>query len=345
MKERLAAIDVSSIEELQRIKTEQDVILQRLEMMEEKRSAVSEEVFGRVHLDYEGQMTDLEEQAGPLKEQARGQYAELKVVLEEIEAAVNTAEMDSEELQLRHDLGEFSDEDFAEHQEEHEDRVAEHRSDLEEAQALRERFLSAFHSEDELEDGSPADPGEEVQEEEQEVFEDEDDPGVPGLPAGPPPIPGNDDQVFGDSEPEAEIEPESELAEEVEEAAPMAMEAEEISDQTVSMPLPSPVPEDATMILKWPALLLQTEKGDFEERPVVGASSILGSDPECEITISGSKVGQRHSEIIMTENGHMVRNLDETVGTLVNGVEITEWNLSDGDSIQIGEVILVFKEA
>ena len=62
MKEKLAAIDVTSIEELQRIKVEQDVVQDRLRALEDKRDDVSQEVFDRVRLDYEGQVRDM----GPL---------------------------------------------------------------------------------------------------------------------------------------------------------------------------------------------------------------------------------------------------------------------------------------
>jgi len=326
MKGKLDAIDVSSIEELQRIKAEQDVILERLDLMEEKRGAVSEEVYDRVHLDYEGQMTMLEEQAGPLKEQARGQHASLKIVLEEIEESLKSEEMDLEELQLRHDLGEFSDEDFGTKMEECEALVSGHQDDLAEAQALKEQFISAFHSEEELEEEPQSGPTDESPESDRETLGGEEIDGASELSEGPPPPPG-DDPVF-----------------EAEETAPVALEAEEIPEQTAEVSLPSPSPDGETMILRWPKLLLQTEGGDFEEHSVVGVSTSLGSGTECDITISGIKVAERHAEILLTEDGHLIRDLESSVGTLVNGVEITEWNLADGDSIQMGELVLVYKE-
>lgn len=336
MQEKLAAIDESSIEELQRIKAEQDVILQRLNLMKERREVVSEEVFGRVHLDYEGRMKSLEEQAGPLKVQVREQYSALKIVLAEVEASVKTAEMDREELQLRHDLGEFSDEAFATHLEEHEARVAGHQGDLAGVQALREKLLSAFHSEGELEGESQPSPTSSTPEINLETLVGVEIPGVSDLPEGPPPIPGFDEAIsleFGGA-PSAEAE----------EVAPVAMEDEEIPEQAASIPLPSPAPDGATMILRWPTLLLQTEGGDFEEHTVVGGSTILGSDSACDIVVSGVKVADRHAEISLAQHGHMIRDLDSSVGTLVNGVRITEWKLSDGDSIQVGDVVLIFKD-
>ncbi len=336
MKDRLVAIDVSSIEELQRIKSEQEVILERLDLMEEKRGAVSEVVYERVHLDYEGRMRGLEAEAGPLKEQARGEYGVLKTMLVEIESSLKTAEMDQEELQLRHDLGEFSDDAFGTQQEEHEAQVSGHQNDLAEAQALKERFLSAFHTEEELEEGSQSDLAEEILSSIAEPFGDEEIAEEFIFPEGPPPLP-EDTGDIGEA-------PDGQPIVEAEEAAPVAMEAEEVPEQTEAIPLPSPVPDGATMILRWPVLLLQTDTGDFEEHTVVGGSTVLGSGSECDIIISGVKVAERHAEITLAEDGHVIRDLESSVGTLINGVEITEWKLADGDSIQLGEVVLVYKE-
>ncbi len=336
MKERLVAIDVSSIEELQRIKAEQEVILERLDLMEEKQGAVSEEVYDRVHRDYEGRMKALDAEAGPLKEQARGEYGVLKTVLVEIESSLKTAEMDQEELQLRHDLGEFSDEAFGTQQEEHEAQVSGYQNDLAEAQELKERFLSAFHTEEELEEGSQSGLAEETPEGDPEPFGGEEFTEEADLPEGPPPLPENNG-VFGEV-------PDLQPVVEAEEAAPVAMEAEEVPELTAAIPLPSQVPDGATMILRWPKLLLQTEAGDFEEHTVVGGSTVLGSGSACDITISGIKVAERHAEITLAEDGHVIRDLESSVGTLINGVEITEWKLADGDSIQLGEVVLIYKE-
>ncbi len=336
MKERLAAIDAASIEELQRIKAEQDVILQRLKLMEEKRSAVSEEVFGRVLLDYEGRMNSLEDEAGPLKERARIQHGALKILLLEIEASVKTAEMDREELQLRHDLGEFADETYSEALKEHEDRVEGHHGDLAEAQALKEGFLSAFYSEEELEDGAEPDPALSISDEEPEDLEVEGDPDAPVSQEGPPPIPWDDENDHEESDDPPEFE--------AEEAVPVAMEAKEIPDLPELDSLLSLVEDDGTMILRWPKLILQAENGDFEQHTVVGGSTILGSGSACDIVITGAKVAERHAEIIMIADGHMIRDLESSVGTLVNGVEISEWKLAGGDSIQLGEAVLIFKQ-
>lgn len=303
MREELAAIDVSAIEELQRIKKEQDVVLERLERMDEKRTSVSEEVFARVQADYKKRLEKLEREAEPLKEQARQQYARLTSVHGKIEAAVAAAMMDREELQLRHELGEFDDEAFAGRMKEQEARVAGHQGDLEEAESIRKRFLSAFHSEDELEAA-----------------------------AAPPPPP---------SRPKVE-----ELPEAVGEVTVVGGQLTGDRDKTTAIPVPAETgaqrPEDGTMILKWPKLVVHSDSGEAESYSVVGAATTIGSAKECDMVLAGKKVAGRHAEIRLGPNGHIIKNLGAAVGTLVNGVEITERELADGDVIQIGGVKLTF---
>jgi len=308
MKEELAAIDVSSIEELQRIKAEQDVILERLEKMEEKKESVSNEVYSRVHADYESRLKGLDEEAGPLKQQARLQYSELKVVLGTIDTALETAKMDREELQLRHDLGEFDDDAYAKHIKEHDGKVKGHQRDLGDGEGIRDRFLSAFHSEDELETGSET------------------------LPPAPPVEPKADDQPKTAKIKTIPAEP----------PAPANL------DKTAAISLPTPEPEapeqpdGATMILKWPKLLVHSDTGHAEEHAVVGVETVLGSGGDCGIVVEGKKVSAKHASIALGPTGHLIRDLGSQVGTLVNGVEVSERELANGDTIQLGEVKMTF---
>jgi hypothetical protein len=335
MKDELAAIDVSSIEELQRIKSEQDVILERLEMLENKRESVSDAVFTRVNSDYQTRLGALDETAGPLKVQARDQYALLKAVLGDIESALQTARMDREELQLRHELGEFTDDVFKKHMREHEERVADHQQELAEAESIRDRFIAAFRSEEELEEDAPtpkpAPPEPETEPESEPEPEIDDDITAAGVVLPEPSMPAEDP-------PDAPV-PEPPATE-----APAGFDA----DMTAAMPAPPMAeadepPEGATMILQWPKLLVQTGTGGAQEHSVVGGETVLGTGADCDIVLHGNKVSPRHAAIVLAPDGHVIKDLKSTVGTLVNGVEVTEWKLTNGDTIQIGEIRLTFK--
>jgi hypothetical protein len=310
MKKELTAIDVSSIEELQRFKAEQDVVLERLKLMDEKRESVSDEVFNRVQVDYKNRLKSLDDEADPLKEQARLQYAELKMVLEEIDASVATEKLDREELQLRHDLGEFTDEEFAKHIKEQDARVARHQKDLAEAEGIRDRFLSAFHTEEELE--------------------------VSQKKPSPPPPAGS--QETKEEKPEKH----ETLSVDPSEQTVVGVPLPKTPAKTKGIPLSAKEPDGATMILQWPKLLVHSDSGHAEEHAVVGTGTILGSGEDCDIVLVGKKVSERHAEIALGPNGHLIRDLKSQVGTLVNGVEVSERELANGDTIQLGEVKLTF---
>lgn len=122
--------------------------------------------------------------------------------------------------------------------------------------------------------------------------------------------------------------------------------AEPNLDKTTAIPIPKPAPpqppDGSTMILQWPKLLIHSGTGHAEEHAVVGAETVLGSGDECDIVVEGKKVSARHAAIALGPTGHLVRDLKSQVGTLVNGVEVTERELVNGDTIQIGEVKMTF---
>jgi pSer/pThr/pTyr-binding forkhead associated (FHA) protein len=96
------------------------------------------------------------------------------------------------------------------------------------------------------------------------------------------------------------------------------------------------------MILKWPKLLVHSDTGHAEEHAVVGAETVLGRGSDCSIVVEGKKVSAKHAKIALGPTGHLIRDLGSQVGTLVNGVEVSERELANGDTIQLGEVKMTF---
>ncbi len=365
MLEELEAIDTSAIEELQRIKGEQEVLADRLTRMEEKRGKVSEEVFMRVRSDYETRMHTLEQEAAPLKEAARREYGRLKKLLEDLGEAARTARLDREELELRHELGEFSQEEYEKLVEEHEGRVREHQQHLSEAEDLQKRFQSAFLDPSELE--IPEAPGDGTVEpdaapalelDEEEIGPERQDAETQDVapPAGAEEIPPSEEPAVPYPETGGETSgQDSPTPEDVLDAA--------FPEATAAIPVPPELAEDSaetgetaggdeepvfagdsTMLISWPKLIGQAEDGSTVEYPVAGSTTTLGRDPDNDIVLSGKKVSRRHAEVVLAEDGYVIRDLGSTVGTLVNGVQVTEWKLSNGDSVQLGDVVLVFME-
>ncbi|MBZ0112758.1 MAG: FHA domain-containing protein [Thermoanaerobaculia bacterium] len=186
-KEAIDSVDTSTIEELQKLKERVDVLQGRLEAMEERQEAVTEAVFERVQADYRSQLDELAEEASPLKAKARAEYARLRETYLQLQSAQSEARLAKEEIEFRHELGEFEGKEFEGLRKEHSATLAECEQDLAAAEAVRQRFIEAFGSEEELE--SETEATEEValvsDESPKEEDEEHEDPvGTMALPAG-----------------------------------------------------------------------------------------------------------------------------------------------------------------
>ena len=147
----LSAIDLSAIEALKKLKQEHDQLSERLKSMEAMKSNFADAVYVRVRGDYEKRIAALDTEAAPLKQAAREQYAHLRALLGRFEADHEAVKLDQQELELRHQLGEFDDKEFAKRIKAIENTVAERGQARARGLELKARFLEAFHSESELE--------------------------------------------------------------------------------------------------------------------------------------------------------------------------------------------------
>ncbi|MEI7901467.1 MAG: sigma 54-interacting transcriptional regulator [bacterium] len=68
----------------------------------------------------------------------------------------------------------------------------------------------------------------------------------------------------------------------------------------------------------------------------------LGSSRHNDLLIADSTVSKRHCEIVVDQNGYLIRDLDSTNGTLVQGVRVSSAHLAPGSEIQLGKTRIVF---
>jgi len=151
MLERIGEIDTGAIEELTRIRRDQEVLEDRLRLMGDRREGVSEVVFERVRGDYRGRLDALDGEARPLKERARREYAKLRALHDELQRARDEARLEKEEVDFRNGLGEFAAGEYERRAADCAERVSAREGELGEVEALRERFLASCRSPEELE--------------------------------------------------------------------------------------------------------------------------------------------------------------------------------------------------
>jgi S1-C subfamily serine protease/pSer/pThr/pTyr-binding forkhead associated (FHA) protein len=74
---------------------------------------------------------------------------------------------------------------------------------------------------------------------------------------------------------------------------------------------------------------------------VVDRTTVVGRDPECDISLDHDSVSRRHAQLSVDAFGVRVRDLGSTNGTWINGERIsTERRLTDADEVRFGSVLL-----
>ncbi|WP_287019962.1 FHA domain-containing protein, partial [Dictyoglomus sp.] len=69
----------------------------------------------------------------------------------------------------------------------------------------------------------------------------------------------------------------------------------------------------------------------------------IGREQENDIVIPNPTVSRFHAKIIRSEDKYFIEDLGSANGTMVNGIKVTKELLHDGDIVQLGDVVLVFK--
>jgi predicted component of type VI protein secretion system len=73
--------------------------------------------------------------------------------------------------------------------------------------------------------------------------------------------------------------------------------------------------------------------------------TIIGRSTQVTLHIESALLSRRHAAIQCDGPAHRVRDLDSANGVFVNGVKAHSSVLHDGDTVQIGDVVLIFHEA
>ncbi len=151
----LAEIELGALKELKILRDQQAVVEGRLEELEKHRGSTSPLVFERVMHDYRSQIGALDERAEPLRCSVRAEFAKLERLVDRLHEDEQAVRSSREELVLRHQVGEFSKEEFDSRIACVEQQMARAAKRVERGTQLRHHFVAAFRSEDELTLGEP----------------------------------------------------------------------------------------------------------------------------------------------------------------------------------------------
>ena len=321
MQEELSGIDTSSIEALKTLKDEHDVLDGRIKAMEEIKESVAAAVYVRVHADYATRLEALQAQSRPLKEQAREQYANLKRIVARLEADTEAVKLDKQEVELRHQLGEFDKKEFERRVKAIDVQAAEKGELHQRAQELKARFVASVHAESELETVAPPPPA----------------------PAPPTKTPYSTDQlnVVGT----AQLDQASVRAAIAARQASPPPPPEMGTMVMPSMKAPPAPTSDATVMFRPARLVPQNPEAGKTTFSLSLKPMTLGSDARNDVRLSGTGVESKHAQINPTPQGFLLLDLDTKTGTRVNNERIGERLLAHEDVVQIGAARFVFRSS
>jgi hypothetical protein len=356
----LEAIDVSAVDALKTLKSEQDVLTERLQQLEEKRSAVAEPVYLRVRGDYETRNREIEQKGAPLKQQARVQFLELSALLERYAGDHEAITLDRQEIELRHQLGEFDEAEFKRRIADLETELAARAEALKRAQDLKAKFLDAFHSEAELHVAASPPPAAPAETPAPPSAVAPNAPSAPTVPGGfrtlETDVIGDQTQVFAAMPPMPPMPP-APPPPAPPATAPVAAAAKpnRAPSETQMMPvLDIPLParnsaapaaaSGATVVVRAARLVPQNPEAG-KNSVVLGLNSVsIGADAASDVRVGGPGVDPKHAQLSVSMAGYTVVDLGSPHGTRVNAEKIRERLLRDQDVIQIGAARWVFRE-
>ena len=323
MQEELSGIDTSSIEALKTLKDEHDVLDGRIKAMEEIKESVAAAVYVRVHADYATRLEALQAQSRPLKEQAREQYANLKRIVARLEADTDAVKLDKQEVELRHQLGEFDKKEFERRVKAIDIQAAEKGELHQRAQELKARFVASVHAESELETAAPA-------------------PAPAPLPPTKSPYSTDQLGVVATSQlDQASVR----AAIAARQAAPPPPGPEMGTMVMPSMKAPPAPTSDATVMFRPARLVPQNPEAGKTTFSLSLKPMTLGSDARNDVRLSGTGVESKHAQINPTPQGFLLLDLDTKTGTRVNNERIGERLLAHEDVVQIGAARFVFRSS
>lgn len=349
--EQLLAVDTAVLQKLLDIRTEQTRVETFRKRADELQSQVADAVRHRVLEDYAKREATLEQQVTALKPQVRKEYQKVRDLVNRITIAHEAARLDKEELEFRHAVGELDDAELAAQIERPSRLLDQCQKDLAEVDQVKARFLEAFRpgEVEEMETATPQ-PTETVSADMTFLAPVERLMPTGGATGSSPvtTLPGTDAPAPASVAPSGTTHTGTTSA-----AAPMD-DRTRLADLSSLMAPPATAkqpPEsgaDRTMLLPLAALLVGDSAsggrpGGIPSEFRLGAANYIGRSADNQIPLARPGVSRKHALISVGPTGYSIKDLQSQNGTFVNGERITEVQLADGNTIDIGDVRLTFR--
>jgi hypothetical protein len=72
-------------------------------------------------------------------------------------------------------------------------------------------------------------------------------------------------------------------------------------------------------------------------------STVVGREAACDLYIKSFQVSRRHCLLQVTERGLLVKDLESTNGTFINGIPLMDGYITDGDRLSLGSYVMTMR--
>jgi hypothetical protein len=103
--------------------------------------------------------------------------------------------------------------------------------------------------------------------------------------------------------------------------------------------LPTMAQERKERKLEGNYFFIPEESPTFKLR-VKKATNVVGREGTCDVYVESNQVSRRHCLLQVTERGLLVKDLESTNGTFVNGIPMTDGYINAGDRLSLGTYVM-----
>ena len=108
--------------------------------------------------------------------------------------------------------------------------------------------------------------------------------------------------------------------------------------KTIRMALPNGQPKERKIDTHY--YFIPEESPTFKLK-VKKVTNVLGREGTCDIYVESNQVSRRHCLLQVTERGLLIKDLESTNGTFVNGIPMTDGYINEGDRLGLGTYVLI----
>jgi hypothetical protein len=106
--------------------------------------------------------------------------------------------------------------------------------------------------------------------------------------------------------------------------------------KTIRMSVPTP-PREKKLDAHY--YFIAEESPTFKLK-VKKVTNVVGREGTCDLYVESKQVSRRHCLLQVTERGLLVKDLESTNGTFVNGIPMTDGYINEGDRLALGTYVM-----